>query len=396
MKRVFFVSSVCAMMMASVQVFAQTKEREDVIVERVALCDNWFVSAGFGTTLFLGDQDQNGSFGGMLAPALDLSIGKWFAPSVGARFRYSGPQLKGYTDNANNMFATGDTSNGFYEKKWSYRSFNFDAMLNLTNFIWGYDEDRVYSFIPYAGAGWMNESKGGNDAISLNVGLHNSFKVASRLDLFLDVRGAIIGEDEFDKEDGGSFRMDGLFTATVGVTYRFGKKGWKKPTPQSTIDEYVSTIDSKKENLERAESELTVSKEENVQLKEQVAELTTKVKESKVEEPKVTAPQSLSTFKINSSELSNLAKQNLKNFADFINARSCDEKYKVVGYSDRSTGTVKFNNELSRKRAQSAYDFLVNECGVDSSKLIVESKGGVDNMFFDDAELSRVVIIERY
>ncbi|MFI3320235.1 MAG: OmpA family protein [Rikenellaceae bacterium] len=382
--------------MLTTQVYAQTKEKEDVIIERVALWDNWFVGAGFGTTLFLGDHDHYGSFGGRLAPALDLSLGKWFAPGVGARLRYSGPQLKGYTNNSGNLYVTDSESKGFYNQKWSYKSLNVDAMLNVSDYICGYKEDRFFSFVPYAGAGWMHTTKDGNDAISLNAGVYNSFKVASRLDLFLDVRATIIGEDAFDKEDSGDFRMDGLFTATVGVTYRFGKKGWKKPTPQSTIDEYVSTINTKNEDLEKVESELTASKEENVQLKEQVAELNTKVMESKVEESKVKEPISIFIFKINSAQLSNLAKLNLKNFADFVNARSRDEKYKVVGYSDKQTGTVKYNNELSQKRAQSAYDFLVNECGVDSSKLTVEGKGGVDNMFFDDAELNRAVIIERY
>ena len=37
-------------------------------------------------------------------------------------------------------------------------NFHGDVMLNLSNMICGYREDRLYSFIPYAGAGWLFHS----------------------------------------------------------------------------------------------------------------------------------------------------------------------------------------------------------------------------------------------
>ena len=35
-------------------------------------------------------------------------------------------------------------------------NFHGDVMLNLSNMICGYREDRLYSFIPYAGAGFVH------------------------------------------------------------------------------------------------------------------------------------------------------------------------------------------------------------------------------------------------
>ncbi|MFI3333507.1 MAG: hypothetical protein SNI51_08385 [Rikenellaceae bacterium] len=57
----------------------------------------------------------------------------------------------------------------------------------------------------------------------------NSYKINSSLDVNFDIRGAIIGEDAFDAEGGGDYGVDGILTATVGITYRFGKSGWERP-----------------------------------------------------------------------------------------------------------------------------------------------------------------------
>lgn len=39
-------------------------------------------------------------------------------------------------------------------------NFHGDVLLNLTNMFCGYKEDRVYSFIPYVGAGSVHTGKG--------------------------------------------------------------------------------------------------------------------------------------------------------------------------------------------------------------------------------------------
>ena len=68
-------------------------------------------------------------------------------------------------------------------------------------------------------------------------------------------------------------------------------------------------------------------------------------------------------------------------------------KLLLTGYADEGTGTVKINERLSRERAQAVYDCLVNEFGVKPEKLATDFKGGVENMFYDDAVLSRSVVI---
>ena len=50
--------------------------------------DNWFVSFGYGATVLFGDYDAAGSFGKRISPTLNVAVGKWFTPGMGARLQY--------------------------------------------------------------------------------------------------------------------------------------------------------------------------------------------------------------------------------------------------------------------------------------------------------------------
>ena len=51
-------------------------------VETNRFWDNWFISAGGGVQVYFGDADSKASFSDRLAPALDISLGKWFTPGL--------------------------------------------------------------------------------------------------------------------------------------------------------------------------------------------------------------------------------------------------------------------------------------------------------------------------
>ena len=68
-------------------------------------------------------------------------------------------------------------------------------------------------------------------------------------------------------------------------------------------------------------------------------------------------------------------------------------KFTITGYADNSTGSASFNQELTQKRAESVYNMLVNDYGVDAKQLKIEAKGGVSSMF-EPSSLNRVVIVE--
>ena len=74
--------------------------------------------------------------------------------------------------------------------------------------------------------------------------------------------------------------------------------------------------------------------------------------------------------------------------------KATDKVFTVTGYADKGTGSAEYNMKLSKKRAEAVRDLMVNEFGVPASQLKVDYKGGVGNMFYDDAKLSRVAIVE--
>ncbi|HBY02011.1 MAG TPA: hypothetical protein DEG92_05660, partial [Rikenellaceae bacterium] len=69
------------------------------------------------------------------------------------------------------------------------------------------------------------------------------------------------------------------------------------------------------------------------------------------------------------------------------------KKFRISGSADHQTGTKKFNQEISEKRAQRVLDVLVNKFGVDPGKLEIIAKGD-ENEPYDKAILNRVVIVE--
>ena len=141
---------------ASVCLPAQEKENaaKSYRVETNRFGANWFISGGVGAQMYFGDNDGKADFGKRLAPALDIAVGKWFTPGIGLRVAYNGLQAKGATPYANGPLVDGGQySNGYYKEKWNVVNLHGDVLLNLTNMFCGYKEDRLYSFIPYVGAG---------------------------------------------------------------------------------------------------------------------------------------------------------------------------------------------------------------------------------------------------
>ena len=100
-------------------------------------------------------------------------------------------------------------------------------------------------------------------------------------------------------------------------------------------------------------------------------------------------------FVIDKVEVVNRERVNLKVVADMMKATP-DQKYLICGYADKHTGTVKRNIWLAEHRAKNVYKILTEEFGVPESQLILDDKGGVENMFYDDPQLSRSAIITKY
>lgn len=355
-------------------------------VETNSFWNNWFISVGGGAQVYFGDHDKEASFGDRISPALDVNIGKWFSPEIGVRFGYNGLSLKGAT-RWGAAHSTGEQvegwGEGLYKSKFNYFNFHMDAMFNLSNILCGYNEQRVYNLVPYVGLGVMKATDEPKQTdIAGHFGILNTFRLSSALDLNLDLRGTLVSDD-FDGEPGGR-GGEGMFAATIGLTYKFKQRGWDR---SKTVTRTV--YDNEAVNAMRARMDELAAENERLQkaLNEgRGQEARTIVKNM--------ASASLITFKIGKSNLSNEARANIGMMAEAIKKGDKDAVYTVTGYADAGTGSKAFNERLSKKRAEAVYNCLVNEFGVDKSQLQIDYKGGVDNMFYDDPRLSRAVIMK--
>lgn len=352
-------------------------------VETNRFWSNWFVSAGGGVNLYFGDHDKQVKFGKRLAPAVDVAIGKWFTPGIGVRFAYSGLSVKGATQTG--IHSTGEEVPGkggygywLTKQKFNYFNFHLDAMFNVSNLLFGYNPNRVYSLSPYVGLGVMktNDTPKATE-IAGHFGLLNSFRLCDALDLNLDIRGTLVS-DAFDGEAYGR-GGEGMLSATVGLTYKFKKRGWDKAKTVVRIDNRA--INALRQQLSDAEAE-------NERLKRALAE----GNRQKAKEIVTKASANLVTFPIGKATLSNEARANLSLLAEAIKSGDGNVVYTITGYADAGTGSKRINERLSKRRAEAVRDCLVKEFGVSESQLRVDHKGGVDNMFYDDPRLSRAVI----
>lgn len=412
MKRIsYFFASVAlvfgAMGMAAAQEVATT---EEVISEEVTnshryevgrFVDNWSIGVGGGVNMYFGEHERQMNFGDRLSPNLDIYVGKWFTPVVGFRLGYTGLNFRGATNLVTGLpNSTGEVYEPYesdhqplYWQKFNFFNIHADFMLNLVNLIGGYKE-RVFNTSLYAGVGLarafshkaVETNPVANNRLSGNVGLFNTFRLCDALDLNIDLRGTLLPES-FDGEvgvrpDGGDiYESDGFLTASLGLAYKFNPRGWEQGKIRNIYRTQVTTVTDAQA--------LAALKADNAALQQALA----KAEAAAVVEQLHHMPGYLVTFAINSSKLTNKDRVNLGKIAEALNETDDKVVLLLTGYADQGTGSAKVNERLSRERAQAVYDCLVKEFGVKPEKLATDFKGGVDNMFYDDAVLSRSVIV---
>ena len=355
-------------------------------VETAPFKANWFIGVDGGAQIYFGEHDTQCKFGDRLAPALNIYVGKWFTPTVGARLGYSGISQKGATQN-HDIHGTGEAVPGkggwgywLEQQKFSFFNIHGDFMIDLFNLTCGYKEGgRCFSLIPYLGLGWAHvySEEPKSNEITANGGLIGAIKVCDALNINIGVHGMFVNE-AFDGETGGRWG-EGNGSATIGLTYKFKPRGWER----GKMVKVVETTDITQYQIALAEL-----KAERERLEKELSEL--KSKPEIVETTNTIASPYYVRFELGKSELSKEARVNLGLLAEIL--KTTGTKFTVSGYADAATGNKKINEKLSQERAQAVYDCLTKEFGVPASQLDLDSKGGVDNMFYDDPALSRAVI----
>lgn len=348
--------------------------------------DNVFIGVAGGANLYHGENDSYGSFGKRLAPALDINVGKWFTPSVGARIGWSGVNARGWTS-GQTSFAKELVSGNMYREKFGVSYLHADFLWNFSNAVSGYKETRRWNFVPFVGAGWARSWGNGmyDNEFAMSVGLLNNIRLCDLVDLTLEARHMFVNQ-RFDGVVRGS-RAEGMTSVTVGLTFKFNRRSFSRVQAPVDIAPYLTRIEAlERDNTTLTDTNKTLS-DENDALRRRKPETVAVVGESKVSLTPVALFFQIGKATLDKKELANL---------DFYvkNALNADKNkvFTVIGGADNATGTKEFNQRLSEQRMQYVCDILVNKYGISCERLKTVAEGDTNNRF-SEPELNRTVII---
>lgn len=345
--------------------------------------DNWFISAGVGAEMLIGNGDVHNSVGDRISPTFNIALGKWFTPGLGLRLQYSGYEAKGARKGFGSYAKGTPDASGYYDQKFHYMNLHGDVLFNLNALFGGYNPKRVYEIIPYLGAGFTHSYSGvtKSQAFAVNGGIINKFRLSPALDLNVELSG-MMAEGKFDREPGGKHDFDGVVSATVGLTYHFKQRGFVKP---SAAKDLISEAELR--DLRNRMNDLA---SENQSLKDQLSRKPKTVTEEVVKNVGDVTPYMV-FFDINSANISEREMVNIGHLADYMK-KYPDLKVQLFGYADSATGSTAVNQRISAKRAEAVAKVLVEKYGISKDRLATEGQGGVDK--FQKIYLNRMVLIE--
>lgn len=346
--------------------------------------DNWEVSLGVGAaTENIGNDigsSDHGSFWHRIGWEANVSATKWFHPVFGARLQLQGGEFK---DWETPTLRTSDDP-----LKPSFIFLHTDFMVNLSNWIGGYREDRVYYAVPFVGFGFQSEdftrSNRRNDEFAFTAGLLNKFRVCKCLDINLELKWWYYSETDHALSRGGKSIC--AYSATAGLTYRFNKRDWNREKVCEAPDAaaYAALIAEKDAALAAAAAEADALRAAaNKPAEERVVEKTNTV---------YVGGKMVTFFGLGKSDLSEQEKIRLDLKANQIKNGPADKVYNIEGHADSQTGSSSINQSISEKRAKAVYDYLVSQ-GVNPKQL--NYKGSGDKVEpFSSVETNRVAIID--
>ena len=365
----------------SLSVFAQGGERGPFLTNRFA--DNWFIAAGGGVNVYFGEGDTAADFGKRLAPALDIALGKWFTPAVGARLEYSGLKAKGGVPYANAPFVVDGA------KKFNYSFIHADFLWNVSSAFGGYKETRFWEFIPFAGFGpaFASSVAGPERKIrefGFTAGLINKLRLSNRVDINLEGRGMLV-KQTFDGVTGGR-KGEGMLSVTAGLSVKLGKTNFDKYVAVAPADytPYNNRINALEGDLAAA----------NARADQLAKDLAAARNQPKVEKEYL-FPDVAIFFEIGKATLSKKEKVNVDYIAEAIKKMPAGKKIVLDGNADSVTGTHKRNMTLGEQRIKTVYDELIKK-GVKPEQIEFINHGDTQEPFGrENPTLNRVLIIEQ-
>lgn len=371
MKKITFFALLCALFVAPFANAQEVTKVEDPSQGYLqnGLKDNWFVSAQIGGNMLISPNDGKISLlkRFFTAPKIEVYAGKWFSQMIGLRGGVYASRWKGATQ-AGGRWQRGAISDekGFYNQVTYNAGLTGDILINASNIFCGYDADRKYNAIPYAGVSFnMPFTRDGIKPdfhrptyLGLRLGLLNTYAINDKFDVLLDVR--ITGNQTVMETD----NYSGTFDVLVGAAYKFGKQTWSVPiVPVCPEYKYTdSEGDALVARLQQADAKIATVEQQVrdcVQTSKETAEAAALEAASE-------APLATIYFPIGSAKVTSVQAKIVKAVANVM--KNTDEKYVLTGWADNYTGSAKFNEKLRAKRAESVKKMIVR-AGVKADRL---------------------------
>ncbi len=346
---------------------------------------HWYVQGQFGMQETLGES----SFGNLLSPNAQVTVGYNFNPYIGARLAVNGWRSKGAEKVDGQIYSCND------HWRWYYVAPTVDAVLNLTNVFGGYNPTRLVDVDLIAGVG-VNVGFHNNQAVKCNqaymaatgqqelgnlwdgtkarfvgqFGADINFNINKNWAVGLELMANVL-PDGYNSKIGEN--ADWYFNGLVGVKYTFGDKYTKRtrvveaPAPQ-IVERIVERI------IEQPAPVAPVEQKKESNAVKQQTELRRDV-----------------FFKISTSSIVKAEMAKVAEVAEFMKANP-ETNVVITGYADKGTGTMAINLRLSKQRAQAVYNALVNKYGIAPSRITVKSMGEEEYQPYSDPMDNRVAI----
>lgn len=331
---------------------------------------NWFIQVGGDYHAWYNDEEHGHDFHkgyGLLSKGRrtfggSIAIGKWFTPGLGLRTK-----VQAWEGKKVNVL-TGE------RKKFDMWTINEQAMFNLSNLLCGYNPNRVWNVIPFAGAGVSRNMSDNRYAMQLSAGIQSSWRLSKVLNVYVEGGWNRLEEDfsgvVAKSPKRGWESKDNDIYGEVGLTFNLGKSTWEK-TPD--VDAIKALSQSQ---IDALNAQLNDANAENARLKNLLANQPKQV-EAKTVKEFANAPVSV-FFNLNRAKIA--SKKDLVNVEALAKyAKANGAKLVVTGYADSATGNAAVNQKLSESRAAAVADEIV-KMGVERSNISTVGKGGVSEL----------------
>ncbi len=369
--------------------------------------DNIFLLGQVGMSHSMSENTRFGNFFANERPSFNIGVGKWIYPAFGARFTLGlHPQVGRAEWEISELWP--DVFGNY-----GYNMFSgyVDGLVNLTNIVFKYREDRVFNLIGIIGLGYnhtfgFDKGKcarmrrgltlsGGNvipgtdeapGAVTYKVdtkpshyfAAHVGFQGRWKVSQTWDITGEVTFNGTDDKYNGHTYDRvyDTYFDFLLGAQFHF------KDCHGRRRFHYVKYLNS--ELIERLAKMLSDENERLSEANMAIPEIFEKIKFSE-------ALQTTVSFYVDRYYITEAQRKNVKSVATFLFTHP-DINLVVTGYADVETAYPAYNLRLSQKRAQAVYDMLVNDFHVPTNRLRIDYKGDTVQPYAAVNEWNRAVI----